>query len=40
MVDGITPDDILMGIVAVIANVCKEAECASYIERKYLFYYI
>ncbi len=33
MVDGVTPDDILMAIVGVIANICQEAECASYIER-------
>lgn len=37
MVDGITPDDILMAIVALIANICQEAECASYIERTYLW---
>jgi hypothetical protein len=37
MVDGITPDDILMAIVALIANICQEAECASYIERNFVF---
>ena len=37
MVDGITPDDILMAIVGLIANICQEAECASYIERRFLF---
>ena len=36
MVDGITPDDILMSIVSLIANICQEAECASYIECNYL----
>ena len=38
MVDGITPDDILMAIVALIANICQEAECASYIERTFFVY--
>lgn len=31
MVDGVTPDDILMAIVGLISNICQQAECASYI---------
>jgi hypothetical protein len=35
MVNGVTEDDILTETLALIANVCQEAECCSLIERTY-----
>jgi len=32
MINGITEDDILMEILALIANICQEAECCTLIE--------
>jgi hypothetical protein len=32
MINGVTEDDILMEILALISNICQEAECCSLIE--------
>jgi hypothetical protein len=32
MINGITEDDILMEILALISNICQEAECCTLIE--------
>lgn len=32
MVNGVTEDDILMEILALISNICQEAECCTLIE--------
>jgi hypothetical protein len=36
MVNGVTEDDLLMETLALIANICQEAECCSLIERNIL----
>ena len=33
MINGVTEDDLLMEMLALIANICAEAECCSLIER-------
>lgn len=37
MVNGVTEDDLLMETLALIANICQEAECCSLIERTTLW---